>query len=443
MPRVWSRWIRRLPCSHVVGALALAALAGCAGDNDGGGVQLPETFVEPPAVSSANGVLDTRLTVESRDIMVGEQMVTVSLYNGLYIPPTFKVRPGDVMHIALANMIDMSTNLHTHGLNVSPLGNSDNIFVHVNGDESFNYDIALPDDHPQGTYYYHPHMYGSTEFQIGNGMSGGLIVEGPDYPGPDLRGIKDRTLILKDIQVMGGMVPDPPDSAAGTTRTLNGLVNPTIVIRPGETQLWRIANIGADIYYRLQLQDHVLYEIARDGNPHTEPIPRDEILLPTSSRVDVLVQGGAPGVYQFNTLAIDMGPAGDYYPQVTLATVAVEGAAESILPLPTSFPAGEDLRGQPIARRRKIVFSENMAGDQFCINNMQFDENRTDTVVHLGDIEEWTLQNCAAENHVFHIHQLDFQVTEINGAEQPFTGHQDTVNLPFTTTDAPTTGEGF
>ena len=32
---------------------------------------------------------------------------------------------------------------------------------------------------------------------------------------------------------------------------------------------------------------------------------------------------------------------------------------------------------------------------------------------------------------MFHIHQTDFQVTEIDGAAQPFTGYQDTVSLPF------------
>jgi FtsP/CotA-like multicopper oxidase with cupredoxin domain len=51
-------------------------------------------------------------------------------------------------------------------------------------------------------------------------------------------------------------------------------------------------------------------------------------------------------------------------------------------------------------------------------------------VTKLGDVEEWTIQNTAQEAHVFHIHQLDFQVTEVNGEAQPFLGYHDVVTLP-------------
>jgi FtsP/CotA-like multicopper oxidase with cupredoxin domain len=31
-------------------------------------------------------------------------------------------------------------------------------------------------------------------------------------------------------------------------------------------------------------------------------------------------------------------------------------------------------------------------------------------VTHQGDIEEWTIENRSQEDHVFHIHQVHFQV---------------------------------
>jgi len=422
------------------------AIGGCGDGNNHHGATptptvspIPETFADPPEIDSVDGVLDTTMTVQPETIMVGEQEVTANVYYGLYTPPTWRLRSGDILRVKLENMIDMTTNLHTHGLNVSPMGDSDNIFLHINPTESFSYEIKLPDSHPPGTFYYHPHIYGTTEFQIGNGMSGGIIVDNDEYPPPSLRGVKQRTMLLKDIQMMQGQVPDPPMSSNGTTRSVNGLVNPTIVLHPGETELWRILNIGADIYYDVQLDGHVLQEISRDGNSRTRPIDRDHILIPTSARVDVVVSAGAPGLYLLNTLPIDMGPMGDYYPQVTLATVVVEGPPATPAPVPTKLPAPEDLRGKPIAKRRKFVFSENMTGDQFCINNMQYDPSRTDTTVQLGDIEEWTIQNCSGENHVFHIHQLDFQVIERDGVPQEYIGRQDTVNLPYTTTGDPTT----
>jgi FtsP/CotA-like multicopper oxidase with cupredoxin domain len=244
-------------------------------------------------------------------------------------------------------------------------------------------------------------------------------------------------MLLKDFQNTGGQIPaDNIDSNAGTTRTINGVVNPTLTIRPGETQFWRIANIGADIYYRLKLDGHVLYEIARDGNRHTQVVAQEEILLPPAARTEVLVQGGPRGIYALRTLYFDQGADGDQYPEVILATLISAGLPEAPIPLPTAaqFPPMEDLRTQPITTRRTVVFSENPATNEFFINGQLFDENRIDTTVQLGTVEEWSIENVANEEHVFHIHQLDFQVTEINGQPREFIGRQDVVNLPVQST---------
>jgi len=269
-----------------------------------------------------------------------------------------------------------------------------------------------------------------------------LIVDGILDPFPQLQGIKERIMLLKDFQNIGGQIPGGGglvgqiDSNAGTTRTVNGQLNPIIKIRPGETQFWRIGNVGADIYYRIKLDGHILYELARDGNRHTRLVPFDEIVMPPGSRTEVLVQGGPPGLYQFRTLYYDQGADGDQYPEVPLATLISEGQPEDPILLPTQeqFPPVLDLRTQQIANSRTFVFSENPDTGQFYINGQQFDANRIDAQVPLGTVEEWTIQNVANEEHVFHIHQLDFQVTEINGKAVPFVGHQDIVNLPVGST---------
>lgn len=392
-----------------------------------------ETFRNPPEVASSDGALNVMLTAGKREIEIGGQSVVAMVFNDSYIPPTLRVRPGDTLNLELVNSLENSTNLHHHGSNVSPLDNGDNVFVDIMPNTRYRQRIVFPDEHPAGFLWYHPHMHGLVEAQIFGGMSGGLIVEGMLDPFPQLSGIKERIMLLKDFQNIGGEIPsDNIDSNAGTTRTVNGMVNPTLKIRPGETQFWRIGNIGADIYYRLKLDDHVLYEIAADGNRHTELVPRDEILLPPASRTEVLIQGGRHGIYQLRTLAVDTGPDGDQYPEVVLATLISEGAEREPVELPTAdqFPPVEDLRGHPVAQHRSFQFSEDPDTNQFYIDGKQFDPNRVDTQVKLGDVEEWTIENVTDEMHVFHIHQLDFQVTEIDGQPVPFTGRQDVVNLP-------------
>ncbi|NET79092.1 multicopper oxidase family protein [Okeania sp. SIO1F9] len=46
-----------------------------------------------------------------------------------------------------------------------------------------------------------------------------------------------------------------------------------------------------------------------------------------------------------------------------------------------------------------------------------YDANRIDKVSRIGDLEEWYLVNADSNAHVFHIHQLDFVVTEVTVSE--------------------------
>jgi suppressor of ftsI len=409
---------------NIGGCNSKGARSSPSGENAAGA---SETFVSPPEITSSNGVLNATLTAATATVKVGNRNVLARVYNGLYTPPTLRVRPGDKISLRLVNAGNDPTNLHYHGLDVSPLGRSDNIFIHVGNGQVFGYEVVIPRDHSSGLYWYHSHEHALTESQVGGGMSGGLIIEGILDPFPELKNIKERVMLLKDSQIDGNAISEKDDPAK-STRTLNGLTNPTIKIRPGETQFWRIGNIGANAYYRLQLEGHKFHQLARDGNRLNQILDLDEIVLPPSSRAEVFVQGAAHGVYALRSLAFNTGPSGDQNPEVALATVISEGPAEQPIRLPTRLPPVDDLRNRAVARKRDIVFTESPGN--FFINGKQFDMSRVDTTVNLGDIEEWTIRNESDEMHTFHIHQLDFQVIEVNGQSAPFDGVQDNVNVP-------------
>ncbi|HKH02343.1 MAG TPA: multicopper oxidase family protein [Bradyrhizobium sp.] len=411
--------------SILVGGSNLAQTG--SGEASRSGPAASETFINPPEIVSSGGVLSATLTAKKARVRIGNKDVMARGYNGLYIPPTLRARPGDKIKLKLVNTLDAPTNLHYHGLEVSPLGRSDNVFIHLGTSEAFDYEIAIPRDQGPGLYWYHPHAHGLAESQVAGGMSGGLIIEGILDPFPELKGISERIMLLKDSEIDGDQIGQKADPAK-STRTLNGLVNPTVKIHPGETQFWRIGNIGANAYYRLQLEGHKFYQIAQDGNRLNQIVELKEVLLPPGSRVEVLVRGGAPGTYKFRSLAFKTGPQGDQNPEVTLATLISEGPAQPPVPLPSKLPPVADLRKQPVAHRREVVFTEGPG--KFFINGKQFDMDRVDTTVNLGDVEEWTIRNEADELHTFHIHQVDFQVVEVNGQKTPFMGVQDNVNVP-------------
>jgi FtsP/CotA-like multicopper oxidase with cupredoxin domain len=390
----------------------------------------PAAFGEPPALSSRGGVLSLTLTAARSSIMIGDQPAVAEVYDGSYTPPTLRVRRGDVIRLRLVNRLDEPTNLHMHGLRVGPGGRSDNVFLTVMPGHSQDYELHIPADHPPGLFWYHPHAHHFSNEQVRNGMAGALIVEGLLGPFPALRGLKERILLLKDIQLQGGQVANL-GIGVHASRTVNGLVDPTLVMRPGETELWRIGNLGANLYYRLRLDGHRFYQVARDGNRLARIVPADELLLPPGGRIEVVVRGGARGTFSLRTLAVNTGQGGDQYAGAALATLRVEGRAVPPRALPATLLPVKDLRGS-VTGRRTVVFSEEErpGGDAFLIDGKMFDPDRIDTRVRLGAVEEWTIRNESDELHDFHIHQGGFQLVEVNGKPQLLDGYYDTANVP-------------
>ena len=99
------------------------------------------------------------------------------------------------------------------------------------------------------TYWYHSHLHGLVEKQIFAGLSGVLIVDGLEQllP-PALQTVPQSVVALKDLQVKdGAIVTSNIDSNAPTTRTVNGQVDPVLSVQTNQTQMLRLANIGADI----------------------------------------------------------------------------------------------------------------------------------------------------------------------------------------------------
>ena len=98
--------------------------------------------------------------------------------------PTLRLRAGDVLRIRLLNRLAEPTNLHMHGLHVSPQGAGDNVFVTVDPGGSFDYEYRLPADHPPGVYWYHPHLHGLVAGQVFGGLFGAIVVEDTDPSRP-------------------------------------------------------------------------------------------------------------------------------------------------------------------------------------------------------------------------------------------------------------------
>ena len=431
----------------IAGALLFAACGAVGSDDRGSAAGTTTTpavdwtpkaglpFREPAQLHARDGRLKVRLEAKRGRIEVSGAPVVATPFNGRLIGPTLHVKPGDTIETLLVNATDQDTNIHFHGLHVSPKGIGDNVFRTFRPGTTVRSQVTLPRNHAPGTYWYHVHLHGLTEGQVMGGLSGLLVVEGLDRLLPRrLQGITERQLAIRDLQTTGGVVNDAEqiDPQGATQRLVNGLLRPRLSIRSGETQLWRIGNIGSDLFYNVALEGHRMQVIAQDGSPVWRVRPASHLVLAPGKRYDVLVTGGKPGRYQFKTLRYDEGF--EAQPSVELASVTVTGPRASgpgpAIPRTLRTPSVPVAR-RPVARRRTFVFSFG-SGQNFeaLINGRQFNPKINNAVPILGTVEEWTLVNRSNEDHPFHIHVNDFQVISVNGKPLHADGLQDVVVIP-------------
>lgn len=402
-------------------------------------------------------------------------------YNGVSPGLTIRALPGDTIDVDFKNSLSPlhddctdqpnnlhgrnTTNLHTHGLHVSPTTDSsgefdaDNVFVSVVPKDQLvscsdvcgaevktsfrwgetKYRFELADTHTSGTYWYHAHKHGSTAQQVGAGLSGPLIID--DKPGTMPEYIEKAEEKILMIMNRGIVLANP---AGG------GETDPTLTMRPGEVQRWRIINAtGNSLHFaflRTNLENLEMYQIAYDGFTLDKRIEVDfenldepwlnPSALASGNRMDLIVRAptNADSTGIFKSLQQSVSNLIDSNVGVT----KVEQLNVEISGDPVEHPWSDDdaLPGSGLKpfdetklETRQIDFTR---GDT--IDNKLFN-GETEQTMKLGTAEEWTIANRTGQMHVFHIHVNPFFITHINGVEleegHPLRRWQDTLGMPL------------
>ncbi len=250
---------------------------------------------------------------------------------------------------------------------------------------------------------------------------------------PQLANVKQQLFVLKDHQFTDGSDPEVKNLHK-LVQSINGQTFSTMTMHPGETQLWRFTNQSANLIFNIALKGHRFRIIETDGVVTNQEKQVDTLELLPAGRLEVLVDAGAAGTYDLVSPHTMTGVGDKMTEERVLGQLTVEGTQESTLATQTAFPEKVDWRTKKIDTYRTIVYSQSYdkkSDDMsYYINGQMFDHNRIDTRVPLGNIEEWTIKNNTDDFHSFHIHQIHFQVAEINGKPQPFDNYVDTVRIP-------------
>lgn len=486
--------IRTLPaCNLVVIFLAPLTLSGadiCSRPLAGG------TVIPPAEIRSVNGGLRVALDFRSREDDYGLTRYCYISENHTE-SPTLRVNPGDEVTIDLKNMLTplsgpsqpghshadnscksgpmtaVSTNLHFHGLEIPPLCHQDDV-IHTliqPSEPSFQYRFRIPASQPPGLYWYHPHPHGFSESQVLGGASGALIVGGIERVKPQVKGLPERILVLRD-QVIPGRAgrkrsTADPDDEIGKDISLNfvpvtyPLYMPAVVrVKPDRREFWRVLNASADTYFTLQVISvrqgqrvpQNLQLIAMDGAPVSDrasAAARTEILLSPGARAEFVVTTPPAGAFsQFVSRNYDTGQDGAANPDRVIANIVSGNDNPEAEPANLERAANwrfTGLAGIRPARVRKLYFSEepgnpdtpDIAPKYFITLEGRtpavFDMNSKmpDITARQGTVEDWVIENRAREAHVFHIHQLHFQLLERDGARVNEAMLRDTIDLPW------------
>jgi FtsP/CotA-like multicopper oxidase with cupredoxin domain len=394
-------------------------------------------------------------------------------YRGDNVPPVIRVQPGSILEVEYKNELAVQsreecvghpcmnmTNLHFHGLHVSPNAPQDDVLDMIaSPGETLHYSVQIPPQQPPGLYWYHTHSHGESYVQDLDGMSGAIVVDGIERYVPEVRQMRERILVVRDLvlprdgaerrTVMDsvamqttqcGTAPEDPERAF----TVNGRLRPQIDIAPGERQFWRIVNASPDLYADLEVDSVSLDVVALDGMPlaYHDPSMRQRsmshVLVPPGGRVEAIVTGPAADAHAaLRSRCFDTGADGDSNPAMILADI--------VSARPSTFQARPAVGGTPVtaifppALLKKVetsepqfvvTFTEDKEG--FYINGQKFEMNSGPMLtVDIGSLQHWRVMNPTREVHPFHIHQVHFLAYAAGEKPVKAPTWVDTVNVPY------------
>ena len=384
--------------------------------------------------------VEVRLTASTgRLSLVPGSTTDVYAYNGQMPGPTLMLREGDRVIVHFKNDLPVPTTVHWHGLQI-PASSDGSPFDPIGPGEQHDYVFTiLPGT--AGTYWYHPHPHHQTGYQVAKGLYGAIVIKAADDPLP--ASLPQKLLILSDNRFLGDGAVDVPDESTlqggidaengreGDVLFVNGQVMPTVSIRSGEVQRWRVINASAARVYRLALDGHTFLHVGSDGGLFERPVEVSEILLANGERAELLVRGtAAPG----SRAVLQTLPYDRYIPQTRPKDwtrprdlVAVQYTTDAPVPM-VAVP--NVLRHVPALDTTHVTATRVMSLSQHMINGKMMDMSRVDVSTRLGATEIWQVENLVGMDHPFHLHGFQFQVLDRNGVPERVRRWKDTINVP-------------
>jgi FtsP/CotA-like multicopper oxidase with cupredoxin domain len=389
-------------------------------------------MAEPEDLNADPHILEFSLeaSISNLEIVPGKATPAWT-YNGTVPGPLIRAQVGDRLIVHFTNALPEATTIHWHGVRVpNAMDGSPGITQDpIRPGTTFTYDFVLKD---AGTYWYHPHL--NSPAQVAAGLYGAIVVEDPAEPdfGDDL------VLVVSDIAIAvdGSLEPANRGGAfgdlfgrEGDVLLINGKIKPTLKVRTGKQQRWRVVNAAITRYVPLALRDHRWTRIGGDGGllERPERIPR--IVLTPGERADLLFTPVSdPGTQrEFAWLPVDRGlgtiTGRGRIPMMTIQTVDAPPVRPLEVPEHLRTIKSVDING---ATEKRVELNITIGAPVNRMMNINGVAHESLIEARVGETQVWNVVNNSDFDHPFHIHGYFFQVLDDTRIPE----WKDTVNVP-------------
>ena len=356
--------------------------------------------------------------------------------NGTHLGPTLRASRGDDVEIALTNGVGETTSMHWHGMHLPARMDGG---PHQPVEPGATWRPSWTVDQPAATLWYHPHPHGETAEHVYRGVAGMFIVDDPeaaDLDLPDDYGVDDIPVIIQDRSFDGDNQLDDGDrfltnvGVLGDEILVNGTHDPHLDVRTERVRL-RLLNGSNARSYDLGFVDGRTFQvIGTDGGLLSAPVEVDRVPLSPGERAEVVVtmDPGEQAVLRSYPRGGGNGFTDRFNGRDDTFDILQLRASDELVPsaeVPRELVPVERIDPSDAVETSHFRLS----GTQ--INGRDMDMRRVDATVTAGTTEIWEVENADGQAHPFHVHDVQFQLLDIDGAAPPaiLRGWKDTVEI--------------
>ncbi len=355
-------------------------------------------------------------------------------FNGSYLGPTLRAERGERVAVEVTNALDERTTVHWHGMHLPPEMDGGPHQV-IEPGEMWRPTWLV--DQPAATLWYHPHPHGETERHVYRGLAGLFLLEDPAVS-PELPreyGVDDIPVVVQDKEF-----DDDGQLTLGTGRQEPGLMGSTIMVNgtigayqkvTTERVRLRVLNASTARTYNIGFDDDRVFAlVGTDGGLLAGPHETTRVRLSPGERAElvVAVEPGETTTLNSDSPALGRVAAPAAYGGEDVVPILELRAAQSLAPSP-ELP--EKLADVPRIPESEATVTRDFQVAVRMINGRRMDPERIDEVVTVGATEIWEVESIDPFTHNVHIHDVQFQVLDIDGEAPPpeLAGWKDTVYL--------------